>query len=192
MRCVDYTSSFTAYSGAPKQDMYRDPLHPSAKGTGRLACNIKYADRPRQRPALLKPPGPMQPGQFQNRQQGANAWQSVPGRLSSMTTPPSQQRGYTNVQRQPYCLMDSSCPPHHHLPADNGYPPPPYYPYGIPLVGVCIGPQLSPYTTLFPPFIANTSPTCMQLKHSYNGSKQQCVFVYMRVCAARGICVCTF
>ena len=38
-----------------------------------------------------------------------------------------------------------------------------------------IGPQLSPYTTLFLPFIANTSPTCMQLKHSYNGSKQQCV-----------------
>ena len=56
VRCVDHTSSFTAYSGAPKQDMYRDPLHPSAKGTGRLACNIKYADRPRQRPALLKTP----------------------------------------------------------------------------------------------------------------------------------------
>ena len=56
VRCVDHTSSFTAYSGAPKQDMYRDPLHPSAKGTGRLVCNIKYADRPRQRPALLKAP----------------------------------------------------------------------------------------------------------------------------------------
>ena len=121
MRCVDHTSSFTAYSGAPKQDMYRDPLHPSAKGTGRLACNIKYADRPRQRPALLKSSGPMQPGQFQNRQQGANAWQSVPGRLPSMTTPPSQQRGYTNVQWQPCCLMASSCPPHHHLPTDNRY-----------------------------------------------------------------------
>ena len=131
VRCVDHTASFTAYSGAPKQDMYRDPLHPSAKGTGRLACNIKYADRPRQRPALLKTPGPTKPGQFQTRQQGANAWQSVPGRLPSMTTPPSQQPGYTNVQRQPYCLMASSCPPHHHLPADNGYPPPPYYPYSI-------------------------------------------------------------
>ena len=104
----------------------------SAKGTGRLACNIKYADRPRQRPALLKTPGPVQPGQFQTRQQGANAWQSVSRRLPSMTTPPSQQPGYTNVQRQPYCLMASSCPPHHHLPADNGYPPPPYYPYSIP------------------------------------------------------------
>ena len=132
VRCVDHTSSFTAYSGAPKLDMYSDPLHPSAKGTGRLACKIKYADRPRQRPALLKTPGPMQPEQFQTRQQDANAWQSVPGRLPSMTTPPSQQRGYRNVQRQPYCLMASSCPPHHHLPADNGYPSPPYYPYSIP------------------------------------------------------------
>ena len=164
MRCVDHTSSFTAYSGAPKQDMYRDPLHPSAKGTGRLVCNIKYADRHRRRRALLKTPGPMKPGQFQARQQSANAWQSVPGRLPAVTTPPNQQRGYTNVQRQLYCLVASSCPPHHHLPTDNEYPPPPYYPYSIPprrrvdtqspdnvFVPRLDGPELSPYTTPSPP-----------------------------------------
>ena len=134
-RCVDHTSSFTAYSGAPKQDMLymQGPSASQRQGhlqVGRLACNIKYADRPRQKPALLKTPGPVQPGQFQARQQGANAWQSVPGRLPSVMTPPNQQRAYTNIQRQPYCLV---CPPHHHhhLPADNEYPPPPYYPYSI-------------------------------------------------------------
>ena len=52
MRCVDHTSSSIAYSGAPRQDLYRDSLHLSAKCTGRLACNIKYADRPQQKPAL--------------------------------------------------------------------------------------------------------------------------------------------
>ena len=168
-RCVDHTSSFTAYSGAPKQDMLymQGPSASQRQGhlqVGRLACNIKYADRPRQKPALLKTPGPMKPGQFQARQQSANAWQSVPGRLPAVMTPPNQQRGYTNVQRQLYCLVASSCPPHHHLPTDNEYPPPPYYPYSIPprrrvdtqsLDNVFVprldGPELSPYTTPSPP-----------------------------------------
>ena len=134
---------------------------------------------------------------FQTRQQGANTWQSVLGRPPSMMTPQSQQHGYTNVQRQPYCLMASSCPPHHHLPTDNRY----HTIHTVsPLVGMWtpshptmslntswmgIVPQLSPYITLFLPFSANTSHTCKQLKHLYNGSKQQYVFVYMRVCAQR-------
>ena len=75
VRCGDHTSSFTAYSGAPKQDMYRDPLHP----------------------IYIKTPGPVQPGQFLAKQQGASAWQSVPGRLPSVMTPPNQQRGLSLI-----------------------------------------------------------------------------------------------
>ena len=105
MGCVDHTSFFIAYSSAPRQDLYRDSLHPSAKGTGRLACNIKYADRPQQKPALLQTPSPLLVGQFMARQHNTNAWHSVqpaPGRLPSMMPLPNQRRGYNNGQQQPY------------------------------------------------------------------------------------------
>ena len=38
---IDNTNSFTAISGAPKQAMYHDKMHPSAKGTAKLAASIK-------------------------------------------------------------------------------------------------------------------------------------------------------
>ena len=126
MRCIDHTSSFIAYSGAPRQDLCSDPLHPSAKGTG----------RPQQKPALLQPPSPLLAGQFRARQHKTNAWHSVqpaPGQLPSMMPPSNQRRGYNNVQQQPYRHFPRSCPPSHYLPADNVYPSSPYYPYVVPL-----------------------------------------------------------
>ncbi|XP_070196708.1 uncharacterized protein [Littorina saxatilis] len=44
---VDHTPTFVTNNGAPRKALYRDDLHPSRQGTGRLACNIKYAGQPR-------------------------------------------------------------------------------------------------------------------------------------------------
>ena len=38
---IDNTNTFTAPSGAPKQAMYYDSTHPSAKGTAKLASSVK-------------------------------------------------------------------------------------------------------------------------------------------------------
>ena len=40
VRHVDNTPTFTAPSGAPKLILYKDPFHPSRKGTARLAENL--------------------------------------------------------------------------------------------------------------------------------------------------------
>ena len=40
---VDNQSTFTAESGAPRLSLYKD-IHPSAKGTARLAANLRYTD----------------------------------------------------------------------------------------------------------------------------------------------------
>ena len=41
---VDNQSTFTAESGAPRLSLYKDIIHPSAKGTARLAANLRYTD----------------------------------------------------------------------------------------------------------------------------------------------------
>lgn len=40
VRYIDHTTTFTAQSGAPKLNLYKDPFHPSPKGTARLAENL--------------------------------------------------------------------------------------------------------------------------------------------------------
>ena len=41
---VDNQSTFTAGSGAPRLSLYKNIIHPSAKGTARLAANLRYTD----------------------------------------------------------------------------------------------------------------------------------------------------
>ena len=43
---ADHTDTFTANSGAPRKALYRDALHPSPKGTVRLACSVNLPDLP--------------------------------------------------------------------------------------------------------------------------------------------------
>ena len=53
--------TFTTNSGAPRKTLYRDALHPSPKGTMRLAFNVKYVGqlrpplRPQNRPSHPSP-----------------------------------------------------------------------------------------------------------------------------------------
>ena len=47
---VDHTDTFTTSSGAPRKALYNDALHPSPRGTIRLACNLKYVGQPRHHP----------------------------------------------------------------------------------------------------------------------------------------------
>ena len=64
VRCVDHTPTFTAPSGAPKLALYKDPLHPSPKGTARLAENLF--------------PTSQQAGQGQNRPPRNYTYQDYP------------------------------------------------------------------------------------------------------------------
>ena len=41
-----HTPTFTTQSGAPRKALYRDQLHPSAKGTAKIAVAFKYANQP--------------------------------------------------------------------------------------------------------------------------------------------------
>ena len=41
---VDNQSTFTAVSAAPRLSLHKDNIHPSAKGTARLAANRRYTD----------------------------------------------------------------------------------------------------------------------------------------------------
>ena len=73
---VDLTNTFTARSGAPRKDLYRDQVHPSDSGTSRLVFNLQLGTGTRHRPAQQE----HQPGsrphqkqdlpQLQPRQQG--------------------------------------------------------------------------------------------------------------------------
>ena len=70
MRCIDHTSSFTAYSGAPRQDLYR-PCIPVAKPPAglhtvssmltNLSRNQRFYNPP------PHPPNPQLSGQFRAR-----------------------------------------------------------------------------------------------------------------------------
>ena len=45
IKFVNNRNTFLAKSNAPKKELYADPLHPSMKGTLKLARNIKYPDQ---------------------------------------------------------------------------------------------------------------------------------------------------
>ena len=84
---ADHTDTFTTNSGAPRKALYRDALHPSPKGTVRLACNVKYVGQ--SRPPLRPQERPSHPSP------------SASGRVPLLETPSFQPR--------------FDCPPNQHL-----------------------------------------------------------------------------
>ena len=89
---ADHTDTFTTTSGAPRKALYRDALHPSPKGTMRLACNVKYVGQPR--PPLRPQDRPSHPSP------------SASGRVPLLETPSFQPR--------------VDCPPSQHLREGGG------------------------------------------------------------------------
>ena len=75
---ADHTDTFTTNSGAPRKALYRDALHPSPKGTVRLACDVKYVGQPR--PPLRPQDRPSHPSP------------SASGRVPLLETPSFQPR----------------------------------------------------------------------------------------------------
>ena len=63
---VDHTGAFTARSGAPRKDLYRDQVHPSDSGTSRLVFNLQLGTGTRHRPAQQE----HQPGSRPHQKQG--------------------------------------------------------------------------------------------------------------------------
>ena len=86
---ADHTDTFTTNSGAPRKALYRDALHPSPKGTVRLACNVKYMHVGQPRPPLRPQERPSHPSP------------SASGRVPLLETPSFQPR--------------FDCPPSQHL-----------------------------------------------------------------------------
>ena len=86
---ADHTDTFTTNSGAPRKALYRDALHPSPKGTVRLACNVKYMYVGQPRPPLRPQERPSHPSP------------SASGRMPLLETPSFQPR--------------FDCPPSQHL-----------------------------------------------------------------------------
>ena len=89
---ADHTDTFTTNSGAPRKALYRDALHPSPKGTIRLACNVKYVGQPR--PPLRPQDRPSHPSP------------SAIGRVPLLETPSFQPR--------------FDCPPSQHFTEGGG------------------------------------------------------------------------
>ena len=77
---ADHTDTFTTNSGAPRKALYRDALHPSPKGTVRLACNVKYMYVGQPRPPLRPQERPSHPSP------------SASGRVPLLETPSFQPR----------------------------------------------------------------------------------------------------
>ena len=77
---ADHTDTFTTNSGAPRKALYRDALHPSPKGTVRLACNVKYMYVGQTRPPLRPQERPSHPSP------------SASGRVPLLETPSFQPR----------------------------------------------------------------------------------------------------
>ena len=77
---ADHTDTFTTNSGAPRKALYRDALHPSPKGTERLACNVKYMYVGQPRPPLRPQERPSHPSP------------SASGRVPLLETPSFQPR----------------------------------------------------------------------------------------------------
>ena len=77
---ADHTDTFTTNSGAPRKALYRDALHPSPKGTVRLACNVKYMYVGQPRPPLRPQDRPSHPSP------------SASGRVPLLETPSFQPR----------------------------------------------------------------------------------------------------
>lgn len=95
---IDNYKSFTAPSGAPKQSMYYDNVHPSQDGTAQLGCNIKYSD-------VNQPPHPhsTQPPSARPAENPQRAWSSLFHQ--------SQSADHTNqAQKDP---RDASAQPGH-------------------------------------------------------------------------------
>ena len=84
---ADHTDTFTTNSGATRKALYRDALHPSPKGTVRLAFKVKYVGQ--LRPPLRPPNRPSHPSP------------SASGRVPLLATP----------SFQPHV----DCPPSQHL-----------------------------------------------------------------------------
>ena len=91
---ADHTDTFTTNSGAPRKALYRDALHPSPKGTVRLACNVKYMYVGQPRPPLRPQERPSHPSP------------SASGRVPLLETPSFQPR--------------FDCPPSQHLREGGG------------------------------------------------------------------------
>ena len=91
---ADHTDTFTTNSGAPRKALYRDALHPSPKGTMRLACNVKYMHVGQPRPPLRPQERPSHPSP------------SASGRVPLLETPSFQPR--------------FDCPPSQHLREGGG------------------------------------------------------------------------
>ena len=91
---ADHTDTFTTNSGAPRKALYRDALHPSPKGTVRLACNVKYMHVGQPRPPLRPQERPSHPSP------------SASGRVPLLETPSFQPR--------------FDCPPSQHLREGGG------------------------------------------------------------------------
>ena len=89
---ADHTDTFTTNSGTPRKALYRDALHPSPKGTVRLAYNVKYVGHPR--PPLRPQDRPSHPSP------------SASGRVPLLETPSFQPR--------------FDCPPSQHLREGGG------------------------------------------------------------------------